>query len=441
MPRYYIETWGCQMNVHDSQKLAGELEHRGYARTERRDEADVILLNTCSIREKAEEKLFSELGRLRELKQANPGLIIGVCGCVAQQEGKGIFARAPYVDFVLGPRATGSLPVLLESARCGSASRLVDIAYRTDSIDFPGERIRRDDRGKAYVTIIEGCNHRCTYCVVPTTRGREICRRLEDVLAEVRGLAARGVIEIEFLGQTVNAYRDAAGHGLGDLLRETCTVAGIERIRFTTSHPAQMTESLMDAMALARPKLGAYLHLPVQSGSDDVLRAMRRGYGRDGYLQKIALLRQRIPEMLFGTDVIVGFPGESEADFDQTLELLEQVPFDTVYAFAYSQRPGTTALALGDTVPAELKRERLERVFGLQKRIQQQRNQLWHGRRIQVLVEGPSRRDRGRWTGRSPENRVVNFTGTVTPGRLAWVEIEGSTAFALAGRSVAETFA
>ena len=327
--RYHIETWGCQMNVLDADKMSGALEAAGYVRAESAAAADVVLLNTCSIREKAAEKVFSELGRLKPLKDLRPDVVLGVCGCVAQQEGEAIFDRAPYVDLVIGTRATRSLPLLVERLREGdeTARHVVDVELRNDSIHFPFDRIRRDitGAGKAFVTIIEGCNHRCTFCIVPQTRGREVSRDMDDVLDEVRALAERGFQEVEFLGQTVNAYRDPQGRALGDLLRQASRVAGIERIRFTTSHPAQMTDALMDAMAAAQPRLCSYLHLPVQSGSTDVLRAMRRGYDREGYRAKIRGLRTRMPELCLGTDVIVGFPTETEGDFEQTLSLLEEV--------------------------------------------------------------------------------------------------------------------
>jgi tRNA-2-methylthio-N6-dimethylallyladenosine synthase len=435
-PRYYIETWGCQMNVLDTDKMSGALERHGYVRANEASAADVVLLNTCSIREKAQEKVFSELGRLKPLKDENPNLILGVCGCVAQQEGSSIFARAPYVDIVVGTRATGSLPLLVDRLRAGdeSARHVADVEMRDDSIAFPYDQIRREPAAatKAYVTIIEGCNHRCTFCIVPTTRGREISRDMDDVLAEVRALAARGFREIEFLGQTVNAYRDAAGRTLSDLLLATSGVDGVERIRFTTSHPAQMTERLMDAMAAARPKLCPYLHLPVQSGSSAVLAAMRRGYDRDTYLQKISGLRRRIPELAFGTDVIVGFPSETEGDFEETLSLLTAVAFDTVYSFTYSARPGTAAAA-GVDLPADVKFERLARLQALQKGIQERLGQRWVGRAVDVLVEGPNRRNPLEWTGRSAESRVVNFSGRSAPGRIENVRIVHASAYSLRG--------
>jgi len=435
--RYHIETWGCQMNVHDSEKLAGSMESLGYSKAAGRHDADVILFNTCSIREKAAEKVFSEVGRLRHLKRNNPRLIIGLCGCVAQQEGEAIFARAPIIDFVIGPRATASLPRMLERLRAGDTSvrHSVDIEYRDDSIRYPFDAIRREspETGKAYVTIIEGCNHRCTYCIVPTTRGREICRPLDDVLTEVRALAESGILEIEFLGQTVNAYRDRQANTLAELLHAAAAVPGVERLRFTTSHPAQMTESLMDAMLATRPTLCPYLHLPVQSGSSDVLARMRRGYDRETYLAKIQALRDRMPELLFGTDVIVGFPGETEGEFAQTLGLLDEVPFDTVYSFTYSERPGTGAIALGDDVALAVKMERLQRLQARQQEIQRRRNVRWIGEPVQVLVEGRSKRDASRWTGRTPENRIVHFAGETSPGRLEWVEITASTPYSLIG--------
>lgn len=438
--RYLIETWGCQMNVHDSEKLAGSLEREGYERAETPQDADVILLNTCSIREKAAEKVFDELGRLKRLKMRNPDLLIGVCGCVAQQEQDRIFDRAPYVDFVMGPRATRSLVPTLARLRQGdpSARHAVDVEYRSDSVDFPFDEIRREGEasGKAFVTVIEGCNHRCTYCVVPTTRGREICREMDQILAEVGSLAARGIAEVEFLGQTVNAYRDPSGNTLGELLCATAEIDGIRRIRFTTSHPAQMTERLMDAMGSASPTVCPYLHLPVQSGSDAVLTAMRRGYGRDAYLGKIRELRRRIPGMVFGTDIIVGFPTETDAEFEQTLSLLDEVRYGTLYSFTYSERPNTTARDLGDPVPAEVKIERLHRLQAHQKAIQEELNRSFVGQRVEVLCEGRSKRNPARWTGRTPENRVVNYPGQGVPGALQDLRISSSTAYSLLGEQL-----
>jgi tRNA-2-methylthio-N6-dimethylallyladenosine synthase len=438
--RYHIETWGCQMNALDADKMSGALERIGYVRADCAENAEVVLLNTCSIREKAKEKVFSELGRLKPLKDLRPDVVLGVCGCVAQQEGEEIFSRAPYVDFVIGTRATGSLPILVDRLRSGdeSARHTVDVELRGDSIHFPFDQIRREITGaaKAFVTIIEGCNHRCSFCIVPRTRGREIAREMDDVLLEVRSLAERGFKEVEFLGQTVNAYRDARGNGLGELLLATARIDGIERIRFTTSHPAQMSEHLLDAMAAARPKLCSYLHLPVQSGSTDVLRAMRRGYDREGYVAKIAGLRRRIPEICLGTDIIVGFPTETEDDFEKTLDLLREIEFDTVYSFAYSTRPGTTAASLGPDLAEDLKFDRLARLNAVQKSIQERRNQNWVGREVDVLVEGPNRKRLGEWTGRTPEARWVHFGGHSAPGQVERVRVRRASAFSLRGEIV-----
>jgi tRNA-2-methylthio-N6-dimethylallyladenosine synthase len=425
------------MNVHDSEKLAGSLEREGYLRAESPEEADVILLNTCSIREKAVEKVFSEVGRLRPLKDRRPGTILGVCGCVAQQEGEKIYRRAPEVDLVVGPRASGALPELIARIAGGvrSARHAVDTEVRDDSIRFPYDAIRREGlhTRKAFVTVIEGCNHRCTFCVVPRTRGREICREMDEILDEVRSLTGKGIREVEFLGQTVNAYRDSQRRTLADLLEATARIEGVRRIRFTTSHPAQMTDRLMDAMANARPAVCPYLHLPAQSGSSKVLRAMRRGYDRDGYVAKIEALRRRIPEISFGTDMIVGFPKESDDDFEETISLLDEVQFDTVYSFVYSPRPGTTALELEDATPAAVKQERLARLQSHQRSLQERRNRRWIGRRCEVLVEGPSRRDDREWTGRTPEYRVVNFRGDSSAGRLETLKIVDCGPFSLRG--------
>jgi tRNA-2-methylthio-N6-dimethylallyladenosine synthase len=439
---YHILTWGCRMNEHDSEKLAGSLEACGYSGAEDIEEAGLILLNTCSIREKAAEKVFSELGRLKQLKSIRPGLLIGVCGCVAQQEGEQIFSRAPYVDFVMGPRAIGSLPATLAKLESGERfdNLPVDVGFRNDSILFPTATIKRKglETGKALITIIEGCNHRCSFCVVPSTRGREIYRDMNAILDEVRGLTEIGILEVEFLGQTVNAYRDAQGNNLGDLLKATATVDGVERIRFTTSHPAQMTERLIEAMAETGPKLCPFLHLPVQSGSSAVLSAMKRGYDRERYIRTIEQLRAKLPGMLFGTDLIVGFPTETEEDFKQTLSLLDEVRYDMAYSFMYSERPGTTALELGDPVSEGEKSERLHRLLAHQKVIQEEQNQLWLGQEVEVLVEGLSKRDPGKWSGRTPENKIVNYyTETGCCGRLESVKIINTTAYSLQGESLA----
>lgn len=437
--RYHIKTWGCQMNVHDSEKLAGRLEERGLVAAQDERDADVVLLNTCSIREKAAEKVFDELGRLRDLKERRGDrMVLGVCGCVAQQEGERILRRAPYVDAVLGPRAGGSIGPWLDRALDSKEVRpapVTDTEFRRDSIDYPFERIRRSLSGtrKAYVTVVEGCNHRCSYCIVPRTRGREVCRSLDSILLEVRHLAASGIVEVELLGQTVNAFRDESGNTLATLLRAVSEVPGIRRLRFTTSHPAQMTPDLITAMADTSPVTAPYLHLPVQSGSSRVLADMKRGYDRDTYLRKIDSLRSQVPGLCFGTDVIVGYPTESEDDFRETLTLLRQVEFETCFSFAYSPRPGTLAAETADPIQDSEKLARLSELQDLQKSIQTRLSQRWIGTRVEVLVEGPSRRRENEWAGRTPENRVVNFACESAPGRFETLRIVAATAFSLRG--------
>jgi len=414
--RYYIETWGCQMNVLDADKMSGALERHGYVRAEAAADADVLILNTCSIREKAKEKVFSELGRLKPIKDLRPDVVLGVCGCVAQQEGEEIFERAPFVDFVVGTRATSSIPILVDRLRAGdeSARHVVDIELRNDSIHFPFDQIRRDvtGLGKAFVTIIEGCNHRCTFCIVPQTRGSEVSRDMDGVLDEVRALAAQGFREVEFLGQTVNAYRDARGRTLGDLLVATSGLDGIERIRFTTSHPVEFSDSLIDAYAEV-PQLAGYVHLPVQSGSDRILAMMKRGHTVLEYKAKIRRLRSKRPDLALSTDFIIGFPGETDADFAATMQLIEDVGFDSAFSFIYSKRPGTPAASLPDDVPLDVKRDRLAR---LQQRIETLSVALGRamiGKMERVLVTGPSRRDGTQLCGRTENNRIVNFDGSV----------------------------
>src|SRR5687767_5773144 len=329
----YIETWGCQMNDLDTQRISGQLKLRGYRRVDRQEDAGLLLLNTCSIREKSESKVYSKLGELRLLKQQN-GARIGVCGCVAQQEGEALIQRAPYVDFVLGPGNVGYLDEVLEGTR-------------RVAVDFPEERVYdfasvdRPSAVRAQVTVIEGCNKNCTFCIVPTTRGREISRPLTQILDEVRFAVGSGRSEIELLGQTVNAYRcPVSRQDFADLLDEVATVPGVTRLRFITSHPAEVSDRMIDAMR-RNTNICRYLHLPVQSGSSAVLRRMKRLYTREKYLETIARIRAAIPEIHFSTDIIVGFPGETEEDFLETLSLVEEVGYGSLFAFKYSPRPGT----------------------------------------------------------------------------------------------------
>ncbi len=406
MPKsFFIETWGCQMNDLDSQRLSGTLKLRGYTRVDDKSAADLILLNTCSVRDKAEQKMLSELGRLRELKREKHGeLTIGVCGCVAQQEGERILERAPWVDFVMGPGNVGYLDEVLDGSR-GVA------------VEFPDDRrydyltIDRDSTTKAYVTIIEGCNKNCTFCIVPTTRGREVSRPFDDVVAEVRAAVESGRVEIELLGQTVNAYRcPSTGRDFGALLSAVAEIEGVVRLRFTTSHPSEVNDSMIAAMR-DHANISRYLHLPVQSGSSKILRRMKRLYTRERYLEVIARIREAIPEVHFSTDIIVGFPGETEEDFQQTLSLIEEVRYGSLFAFKYSPRPGTPALKIGDAIEDDVASDRLTRLFDLHEKYKRERLESYRGRVVPVLYEGPSKHDPSVLTGRTDDNWVVNFAG------------------------------
>ncbi len=418
MKKVFVRTFGCQMNEYDSDKMVDVLEVAdGYTRTDNPEEADVILFNTCSVREKAQEKVFSDLGRVRHLKQANPQLIIGVGGCVASQEGEAIVARAPYVDLVFGPQTLHRLPQLIRSRRDSGRSQ-VDISF-PEIEKFDHLPMARVEGCTAFVSIMEGCSKYCSFCVVPYTRGEEVSRPFEDVLTEVAGLADQGVREVTLLGQNVNAYRGAMGDGetadFALLLEYVAEIPGIERIRYTTSHPKEFTQRLIDAYARL-PKLVGHVHLPVQSGADRVLAAMKRGYTALEYKSIIRRLRAARPGISIASDFIVGFPGESEADFGQTLKLVEDVGFDGSFSFMYSPRPGTPAAALADQVPQATKQQRLAR---LQAQLEAHARAISAGMvgSVQtVLVEGPSRRDTSELSGRTENNRVVNFPGS--PGMI-----------------------
>jgi tRNA-2-methylthio-N6-dimethylallyladenosine synthase len=427
---FFIETWGCQMNDLDTQRLSGTLKLRGYQRVENESEAELILLNTCSIREKSEHKVFSRLGVLREMKSR--GARIGVCGCVAQQEGERILERAPWVDFVMGPGNVGHLEEILEGGR-------------TVAVDFPSDRrydfvtIDRPSLTKAQVTIMEGCNKNCTFCIVPTTRGREVSRPFEDVAVEVRAAVESGRVEIELLGQTVNAYRcPAGGRDFGALLRAVAEIPGVLRLRFMTSHPSEVNDSMLAAMR-DHANVSRYLHLPVQSGSSAVLRRMKRLYTREKYLEIIGRIRAAIPEIHFSTDFIVGFPGETEEDFEQSLSLIEQVRYGSLFAFKYSPRPGTPAPKIGPAVDDEVASERLERLFGVHERIKRERLQSYRGRVLPVLYEGPSKHDATMLAGRTDDNYVVNFAGDASMplGSMLGVRIEQAQHHTLRGEVVA----
>jgi tRNA-2-methylthio-N6-dimethylallyladenosine synthase len=437
MTTFFIETWGCQMNDLDSQRLSGSLKLRGYTRVETSGEADLILLNTCSIREKSEHKVFSRLGELRVLKnerreQGSGDLRIGVCGCVAQQEGERIRERAPWVDFVMGPGNVGHLDEILSGER-------------PVAVDFPEDRkydylaIDRPSATKAQITIMEGCNKNCTFCIVPTTRGREVSRPFDDVLREVRSAVDTGRVEIELLGQTVNAYRcPVTRRDFGELLSAVAQVQGVARLRFMTSHPAEVGESMIAAMR-DHQNISRYLHLPVQSGSSAVLRRMKRLYTRERYLELIARMREAVPGIHFSTDFIVGFPGETDEDFGQTLSMLEEVRYGSLYAFKYSPRPGTPALKIGAAVDDAVATARLNRLFELHEQHKRERLESYRGRVMPVLYEGPSRHDPEMLAGRTDDNWVVNFTGdsSVPLGSMLGVRIDQAQHHTLRGEVVA----
>ena len=407
--KLYIKTMGCQMNEYDSEKMADVLrESHGYELTDSPEEADLLLVNTCSIREKAQEKVFSELGRWKQLKQRKPGVKIGVGGCVASQEGDGITKRAPFVDVVFGPQTLHRLPELIDGA--GTAS-VIDVSFpeieKFDRLPDP-----RADGPTAFVSVMEGCSKYCSFCVVPYTRGEEISRPFDDVIAEVAVLASQGVREVNLLGQNVNAYRGTMHDGetadLATLIYYVAEIDGIDRIRFTTSHPVEFTDSLVQAYAEV-PKLASYLHLPVQHGSDRILAAMKRGHTTLEYKQKIRKLREARPGISLSSDFIVGFPGESDRDFEKLMDLVADVGFDQSFSFVYSARPGTPAATLADDTPLEVKKQRLNI---LQSRINQQAMEISRdmvGSTQRVLVEKLSKKSERQVAGRTENNRWVNF--------------------------------
>jgi tRNA-2-methylthio-N6-dimethylallyladenosine synthase len=442
--KLYIQTYGCQMNEYDSARIADVLRvSHGIELTDRPDAADVLLLNTCSIREKAQEKVFSQLGRWRPWKARRPELVIGVGGCVASQEGEAIRERAPYVDIVFGPQTLHRLPTMLDALWAECAPQ-IDVSFpeieKFDRLPEP-----RADGPKAFVSVMEGCSKYCTFCVVPYTRGEEISRPFDDIIAEVASLAEQGVREINLLGQNVNAYRGPMHDGeiadLALLIRYVAAVDGIDRIRFTTSHPVEFSDSLIDAYADV-PELVSFLHLPVQSGSDRILALMKRGHTAVEYKGKIRRLRRARPGISISSDFIVGFPGETEADFEDTMALIRDVGFDQSFSFVYSQRPGTPAAALPDDVPQAAKQARLAR---LQAQINHQAQIISRrmvGEVHRVLVEGPSRKDPTQLAGRTENNRVVNFTGSPSLiGGFQEVRITEALPNSLRGEpvSVAET--
>ncbi|HEX8756625.1 MAG TPA: tRNA (N6-isopentenyl adenosine(37)-C2)-methylthiotransferase MiaB [Steroidobacteraceae bacterium] len=439
--RYFIKTFGCQMNEYDSARMADVLEAGvGLARTEDPAEADVLLMNTCSVREKAQEKVFSMLGEWRKLKAQRPHVLIGVGGCVASQEGEGITRRAPFVDLVFGPQTLHRLPDMIAQLRRTGRS-VVDISFpeieKFDRLPQP-----RAEGATAFVSVMEGCSRYCSFCIVPYTRGDEVSRPFESVLTEVRQLAAQGVREVTLLGQNVNAYAgpmaDGAVVDLATLIHHVAAVPGIERIRFTTSHPLELNDSLIEAFAHV-PQLASHLHLPVQSGSDRVLALMKRGYTAIEFKEKVRKLRSVRPDICISSDFIVGFPGESDRDFEATLTLVREVGFDQSFSFLYSRRPGTPAASLPDDTPAEVKQERLTR---LQAQLEAQARAISErmvGSVQRVLIERPARRpangDGRELAGKTENNRWINFAGPdELIGRFARVAVTEARPHSLRGR-------
>jgi tRNA-2-methylthio-N6-dimethylallyladenosine synthase len=437
--KYLIETYGCQMNVHDSERMAGLLEQAGFEVTDTDDDADLVVINTCSVRERAEEKLYSRLGDLKGLRlRTGRAPMVAVTGCVAQQEGARVLAKSTLVDVVVGTQRLKLLPTLVEQAASGSAA-LVDVATPYDEPTFPLGLTRRDDPVKGFVTIVEGCNDFCTYCVVPYTRGHERMRAKAEILREVEELAASGRKEVQLLGQIVNHYQapDDPGCDFAGLLEAVHEVAGVERIRFASPHPRHCSDRLIAALR-DLPKVCRHLHLPVQSGSSRILRAMRRRYSREEYLQLVERLRHALPDIQLSTDMIIGFPGETNDDFADTMSLTESVRFHSMFSFKYSPRPNTLAAQrLPDDVPEAVKTERIVALQAAQKHIQSRLHAASVGHTVEVLVDTTSRRRAWELAGRTTGNTVVNFPGDVSwLGTFVHVTIERAGAFGAWGRPV-----
>ena len=440
--KLFIKTFGCQMNEYDSDKMADVLGvSDDLVKTDTIEDADVVLFNTCSVREKAQEKVFSDLGRVRELKLKNPNLVIGVGGCVASQEGAAIIKRAPYVDVVFGPQTLHRLPDLLKQRR-DTGRPQIDISFpEIEKFDhLPPAKI---DGPTAFVSIMEGCSKYCSYCVVPYTRGEEVSRRFDDVLAEVGQLAAQGVHEITLLGQNVNAFRGLMADGesadFALLIEYIAEIDGIERIRYVTSHPKEFTQRLIDVYARV-PKLVNHLYLPAQHGSDKILAAMKRGYTGLEYKSIIRRLREVRPEMAVSSDFIVGFPGETEADFEALMKLIDDIGFDNSFSFIFSPRPGTPAANLADDTAQDVKLARLQRLQKVIGENTRRFSEAMVGTTVRILVEGPSKKDPQDMQGRAENNRVVNFAGGPDPSRLIGqfidVNITASYAYSLRGDAV-----
>ncbi|HSD80842.1 MAG TPA: tRNA (N6-isopentenyl adenosine(37)-C2)-methylthiotransferase MiaB [Solirubrobacteraceae bacterium] len=433
MKRYHVTTFGCQMNEHDSERMRGMLESLGYEAAAERDAADLILFNTCSIREKADERFVAHLRQAAAVKRRREDVVIGVGGCWAQSVKDDVFRQFPFVDVAFGP---GQVHKLAEFLTSDSITAQGFFEFEGFTGHLPA---RRERRHQGWVQISVGCNCRCSYCIVPSTRGREVSRPLEELVAEVRGLVGDGVREVTLLGQNVNSYgRDLRADGgrprsFAELLRALDAIDGLDRIRYTSPHPKDMREDVVRAHA-ELPSVCPQIHLPLQSGSSRILKAMRRTYTRERYLDRVALIREHVPDVAITTDVIVGFPGETEDDFAQTLEVCEAVGYDGAFTFVYSPRRGTEAAGMTDRFVAhEVAVERMERLVEVVQRRARQRAQRFVGRTLDVLVEGPSRTDAARLRGRCPHGKTVNFAGLAEPGEIVPVRITGATSTTLSG--------
>jgi tRNA-2-methylthio-N6-dimethylallyladenosine synthase len=426
---YHLTTFGCQMNEHDSERMAGMLDQLGYRRVDSREDADVILFNTCSIRESADNRFIGHLGEAKRLKKENPDRVVGVGGCWSQSLKDEVFERFPFVDVAFGP---GQIPKLAEYLLSDSLSAQMGyFDFESVSGALP---MRREREFQGWMQISQGCNCVCSYCIVPSTRGREVSRPAAELIAEAERLAADGVKEVTLLGQNVNSYgRDLSPRvPFSELLAMIDAIDGIERIRYTSPHPKDMREDVILAHA-ELPSLCEHIHLPLQSGSSVILKRMRRTYNQQRYLDRVALIREHVPDCAITTDIIVGFPGETEEDFEQTLDVVEQVRYDSAFTFIFSPRRGTEAAQFEDQIPHPVKRERMERLVDAVQRNALERAQRFVGRELDVLVEGPSRTDPDKLRGRTRHNKTVNFTGVAQPGDFARVEITSATSTTLAG--------
>jgi tRNA-2-methylthio-N6-dimethylallyladenosine synthase len=443
--KFYIQTYGCQMNQYDSERIAQVMTRRNYVQTDRIDAADLILLNTCSVRDKAEQKVYSALGSWKEFKEYRDGVIIGVGGCVAQQEGENLLKRIPHLDIVFGTHNIHKLPELVAQVESAQA-RPVEVTFYRDPAYMEGDHDGRThvQGAKAYVTIMQGCNKVCSFCIVPHVRGREVSRPSARIIAEIEALVSRGVKEVMLLGQNVNSYGKLTPGEMSfaELLCRVDAIDGVERIRFTTSHAQDLSPELIEAFATCR-HLCEHLHLPVQSGSDSVLARMRRGYTRAEYLARIAALRQRCPQVALSTDIIVGFSGETDEEFAQTLELLHGVEYDEIFSFMYSPRPQTVSAKIyDDDVEERVKRERLKCVQELQQSISLRKNRQRIGDKDEILIDGPSKLKNGQVMGRTRSNRIVNLAAPLSlVGQTVTVRIASATANSLLGELWSESSA